>query len=168
VRVPGVDRVEVFPEAPIALATLDAFAAQRGEWVFVDTDVRLQRDVRHVFEAPFDIAVADRAGTYIERDLQPGRTFMQAMPYNKGVVYSRSFEFWEEAAACCRTYDETKQAWMGDQKAMNQVIASGLFNVKVLPNTYNYPPKRQDEDVADKHALHYKGSRKAWMLERAV
>jgi hypothetical protein len=151
----------------VALACLELYAAAgAGEWLFVDTDVIVQQDVQHVFDEPFDVAVADRAGTL--KDCELGTKFMARMPYNKGAVFSRSPEFWRSAVAACRTMKPTRQQWMGDQQAMNDVIAGGQFRVKVLPNSYNYPPQFAGEHVAEKHICHYKGPRKPWMLGRAA
>jgi hypothetical protein len=163
----GVDEVRRRAGGPIALACLEAYAhAGPGPWLFVDTDVIVQRDVSSVFEEPFDIAVADRVGTL--RPKEQGTKFMARMPHNKGAVFSRSSAFWFDAAALLRTMSEVRQDWMGDQVAMNLTIAAGRYRVRVLPSRYNYPPHRRDEDVSDKAILHFKGARKAWMLERAA
>lgn len=162
-RIPGTDRVVRLSPAPIALGCLEAYAACEGEWLFVDTDVIVQRDVRWIFDRPFDIAVARRDGTLKASEM--GTKFMTSMPYNKGAVFSRSPAFWQAAAAHLRTLSAKRQEWMGDQAAMCAVIASGAFRVEVLPARYNYPPQHQDEDVNAQAILHYKGPRKAWMLE---
>lgn len=162
----GADAVVRLSGGPVALACLEAYAACLGDWLFVDTDVVVQRDVRAVFDQTFDIAVASRAGTLLPKEV--GTKFMARMPYNKGVVFSRSPAFWRDAADDLRTRARTSQAFMGDQEAMNRVIASGLYQVVVLSSAYNYPPMAADEDVSDKALVHYKGSRKAWAIERAA
>lgn len=161
VRVPGVDAVREYPWAPVALACLQAYAACVGDWLFVDTDVLIRRDVQHVFDLPFDIAVSDRAGTLTEKDLSG--SLITRMPFNKGAVFSRSQAFWKDAAARLAAKSEKAQAWMGDQQAMCDVIASGAYDVRVLPNGYNYPPKARTDNVSDKSILHLKGPRKAWI-----
>lgn len=167
----GVDETQRRPytDGLVALGCLLAYAAVGyGDWLFVDTDVIVQRDVRHVFtDGEFNVAVADRAGTLTPQD--EGWKSLAAQPFNKGVVFSRCPAFWRDAADTCRLLKPGRQAWMGDQDAMNRVIEAGKYHVAVLPNSYNYPPKAQDDDVRDKHVLHYKGRlRKAWMLERAA
>lgn len=163
----GTDAVVRLAEGPVALACLDAYAACLGDWLFVDTDVVVQRDVRAVFDFQFDVAVADRAGTLLPKEV--GTKFMARNPYNKGAVFSRSPAFWRDAAADLRTRSATRQAWMGDQEAMNAVIAAGRYQVRVLPSAYNYPPQAQHEDVADKAILHFKGPhRKVWALASAA
>lgn len=163
----GTDDVRRQPAGPIALGCLEAYTnAGAGDWLFVDTDVLIQRDVRWIFDdGDFEIAVAERAGTLLDKEV--GTKFMAAMPYNKGAVFSRAPVFWSTAAAFLRTQPEKRQHWIGDQAAMCGVIATGAFRVRVLPNRYNYPPKSADESVIDKAILHFKGARKAWMLERA-
>ncbi len=147
---------------PPALARVKQYTTVVGDWLFVDTDVVIQRDVRDVFAQPFDIAVATREGTL--KPSEVGRKFMARMPYNCGAVFSRSAAFWQSAYERMVEYSPKRQAFMGDQQALCDTIATGLFNVTVLPNGYNYPPFEQDEDVRDKAILHFKGSRKAWML----
>jgi hypothetical protein len=160
----GADRVRRHAPAPIALGCLEAYAACEGEWLFIDTDVIVQSDVRFIFsDATFDVAVATREGTL--RPKEVGTKFMAGMPYNKGVVFSRSPDFWAAAAERLRTLSAKRQEWMGDQVAMCHVIAAGGFRVEVLPARYNYPPQRSDEDVTGQAILHYKGSRKPWMLQ---
>ncbi len=159
-----VDARMVLPGGPMALRCLEAFASAEGDWLFVDTDVELRSDVRQVFDdSDFDIAVATRQGTLLDKEV--GTKFMARMPFNKGAVFSRCQAFWMAAADHLRTLKPELQAWMGDQVAVNHVIASGHFKVKVLSNAYNYPPKHRDEDVRGKHILHFKGPRKEWALE---
>mgnify|MGYP000066486456 CR=1 FL=1 len=153
---------------PVALGCLDAYAhAGPGDWLFLDTDVVVQRDVRPVFDLAFDVAVATREGTLRPNEI--GTKFMARMPFNKGAVFSRCAEFWGDAVRACLTMPAKRQQWMGDQLAMNEVIDGGRYRVVVLPNTYNYPPKtRGDVDARSKAILHFKGNRKAWALEAAA
>lgn len=162
-----VDEIVRFDVGPaIALAVLDLYAlAGDGDWLFVDTDVLMVSDVQHVFDQPFDLAVASRAGTF--RDGEADLKFMRANPYNKGVVFSRSPQFWQDAAAVLRTMKPARQAWMGDQIAMNAVIASGRYHVLELDASYNYAPHRRDESWSGQRVVHFKGARKPWMVERA-
>jgi hypothetical protein len=164
----GVDHMVVDPPAPLALARLRAYAACFGDWLLVDTDVVIQRDVRAVFDAPaFDIAVADRSASLRAKEI--GSKFMTRMPYNAGAVFSRTAAFWQAAAAALEQASPKRQAWMGDQQAMCDVIAGGAFRVRVLPSGYNYSPHDRDEDLAEQAIVHFKGpNRKAWLLERAA
>jgi len=166
VTMADVDRKVVRPTLPLALAVLDAYATFSGEWLYVDTDVLVQRDVRHVFDRSFDVAVATREGTL--KDAEIGTKFMARMPYNKGAVFSRSQAFWRASVETLKQAKPARQAWMGDQQAMNDVIAAGMFHVETLPAEYNYAPHSRTEDVSDKFLTHWKGSRKAWLLERAA
>lgn len=163
---PGVEIVQLTDAIlPLALGCLEAYARCDGEWLFLDTDVIVQRDVRHIFDRPFDIAVAEREGTLLDKEV--GKKFMARMPFNKGAVFSRSPAFWRAAAVRLRAMKPARQEWMGDQQAMNDVIASGAYHIEVLPARYNYPPKHEHEDVTSQAILHFKGKRKAWMRERA-
>lgn len=153
----------------VALAVLDLYAEahqQPGPWVFVDSDVLFHAPVEHVFREPFDLAVASRDGTLKPCEL--GTRFMARMPYNKGVVFSRSRAFWQDAAAKLRTMKLAKQQWMGDQQAMNDVIAEWRYRVRVLDSRYNYAPHAANEPLDGVFASHWKGLRKAWLMERAA
>lgn len=160
-KIAGVDEVVRAFDAPLALGCVRAYASCEGEWLFVDTDVIVQQDVRHVFEAPFDIAVATRDGTLKPDEV--GTKFMARMPYNKGAVFSRSPAFWQSAVERLEGMSVKQQAWMGDQLAMCETIQSSMFMVRILPNRYNYPPHQQFEDLRDKAILHFKGPRKVWI-----
>lgn len=166
--VPGVSALRPTQDQPlIARAVLHAYATVSGEWLFLDTDVLVQRDVRDVWATAFDIAVATREGTF--KDEAEARSgCMTSMPFNKGVVFSRSSIFWADALVRICDYSEKRQHWMGDQQAVCDAIASGHYAVAHLPNTYNYPPKTRHEDVSEKAILHFKGPRKAWMAGRAA
>lgn len=149
------------PMAP-ALARVKQYTSVVGDWLFVDTDVIVRQDVRSVFKQPFDVAVATRKGTL--KPSEVGTKFMARMPYNFGAVFSRSAAFWQSAYERMTEMSAKRQAFMGDQQALCDTIATGLFDVAVLPNGYNYPPLSEDEDVRDKSILHLKGRRKAWVL----
>ena len=164
----GVDAVlpNLRPGHPLALAVLSAYASCEGDWLFLDTDVLVQHDVRAIFKEPFDIAVADRNGTLKRKE--NGSKFMAQMPYNKGSVFSRSQAFWQCAYTLLLNMDAKQQAWMGDQRAMCMAISSGSFNVKILPNRFNYAPLSRTDDLTDKSIIHFKGPRKEWMLGHAA
>lgn len=162
----GADTVIRRPTTAVALACVEHYAECQGDWLFVDTDVLIQRNVSHVFDEPFDIAVATREGTL--KDSEVGTKFMDAMPFNKGAVFSRSPQFWRAVVDRCRQFAPKRQQWMGDQRAMCDVIASGVFAVKVLPARFNYPPKSPREDWRQQAIVHLKGPRKQWVLKGCV
>lgn len=165
-KVPGADSVIVRPELPLALAFLDARAHCEGEWLFLDTDVIVQRDVRHVFDQPFDVAVATREGTMKPHEI--GSRFMARNRYNAGVAFSRSMAFWLDALERGRKMSPGRHEWGCDQESMNAVIATERFQTLELSNDFNYAPHASDEDVRRKAIVHYKGKRKAWIQQRAA
>lgn len=166
-KIAGVDEVVRRSPLPIATARLDAYGSVSGEWLFIDSDVLVQQDVRDVFDQAFDIALADRRGTIRPQD--EGTKTIASMPFNSGAVFSRTQAFWQATLERISELSEKRQAWMGDQQALCDVIAEGRFDVRILSNRYNYPPHRQDEDVSDKAILHFKGTeRKYWMVDHAL
>lgn len=164
-RLPVADAVIRRPRLPIALGCLDHFvAAGAGDWLFLDTDALVQHGfpVREVFRgATWDLAVATRDGTLTEKEV--GTKFMARMPFNKGAVFSRTPAFWQDAYDWLAQQSPKLQQWMGDQRAMNVVIAAAKYRTLVLDKAFNYPPRRADEDLSERVIVHYKGDRKKWL-----
>lgn len=168
----GVSSVIRRAPAPLALATARLYSELEGEWLLVDTDVLVQRDVRHVFDEPFDVAVVERGPTLVVGEMVPGtksRQFIERMPHNIGVVFSRCPAFWAEVARRMEQESEKLQAWMGNQEIACQLIREGKWRIRVLPATYNWAPAVSNEDVSQQAIVHYKGPvRKDWMLRRIL
>jgi hypothetical protein len=169
--VPGVQAVRRLPTAPMAVLRLAHQAAVTGAWLFVDSDVVIQRDVRDVFHQQFDVALTTRNWPHLK--LAAG--FSERMPFNVGVVFSRSQAFWRDAEALVRQMPDDLQHWMGDQQAICDLVATGRFTLALLKGTrYNLPPAADADrtpatEKMERKAfiIHYKGvSRKTQMLAR--
>lgn len=171
--VKGVDAVIRKPTEPMALLRMRHHAGVSGEWVFVDTDVVFQRNVRNVFDVEFDIGITTRNWDHLEA----ASGFSQRMPFNTGVVFSRCPPFWRDVYRRLRLYPESEQEWMGDQEVIGEIVAENAsmrwYQVRHFKGSiYNYPPeippKTTEKDRLSAAAIvHYKGpSRKAMMLDR--
>jgi hypothetical protein len=163
--VPGADAVVRLAWDGERLMTyrLQHLAALAGPALIVDTDVLFVRDVRHVWERVFDVALTRRNGPAPDPN---GVDLAEVMPYNTGVMFSRSQAFWQRCHALCRGFPEEVQRWYGDQYAVR--FAAPEFSVLELPvDPYNYSPGSPDEDVSQRYVVHYKGARKEWMLALA-
>lgn len=160
----GVDHVMRKPFAPLALLRSAHQMNVEGEWLFLDTDVLVQKDVRDVFQHPFDLALADRSWPHLE----PTPAFAEAMPWNIGVVFSRCPQFWRAVHEGLRAAPETAQDFMGDQIVACALLKTGTWALHELPGTrYNYPPAHADDIGRGAAIVHYKGHyRKPWMLQR--
>lgn len=133
----------------------------RGEWLFIDVDVLVEKDVSKMFYDGFDIAIASR--TLGDGSEHEG---FAEMPHNMGVVFSRTPAFWRAVEKELITYDHKLQEWMGDQLAVCRLITKNIFRVKIIPGEqYNYPPL--SPVIKDASIVHFKGKRKAWMIDRA-
>jgi hypothetical protein len=162
----GVDDVRRQRTLPMAMLRMAHHAACEGDWLFLDTDCIVNRDVRDVFQDSFDVAVADRNWTHIPMTIEL-QAFNAKMPYNIGIMFSRSPQFWQAVLQRLLTLPKEQQEWMGDQHAACAIFAEGQFHVKTLPGmTYHYPPSSADDTGTEAAIVHYKGPRKAWMLER--
>jgi hypothetical protein len=110
------------------------------------------------------VALTDRQWPHVAQS----PAFIEAMPFNTGVVFSRSPEFWQAVLETWRGYTPEQQAdWMSEQRAVAEVVRRDVFTVLVLPGmVYNYPPTtKTDEGLAGAAVVHWKGRRKAWMIE---
>lgn len=128
-----------------------------GEVLILDTDIVVQKDMRHVFAFDFDVALTWRSDKIIDVN---GVDLTKLMPYNTGVVFSRSRKFWEE---CVEWASDKEAGWYTDQGAV--AVISHNFNVlKLHCDNFNYAPFRKDEDLSSRYAVHYKGNRKSFIL----
>lgn len=118
--------------------------------LFLDTDVFLQRDVSPVFSFDFDVALTWRS----EKIVDPaGTNITEMMPYNTGVSFQHDGRFWKEAVRWCADKDI---GWYADQIAVSALAPH--FNVlKLHCDNFNYTPRRADEDLSSRYAVHYKG-----------
>ena len=147
-------------DCPMAVLRMRHHQAS-GDWLFIDTDVLVLKDVAHVFDEDFDIAIASR----VAGDGAHGPAWVE-MPHNMGVVFSRSPEFWGEVEDELETYEPRLQQWMGDQLAVCRMIKRGAVDAKIIPGeVYNFPPR--SPAVGDAAIAHYKGKRKPWMIAKA-
>lgn len=149
-------------EMPMAVRRMAHHADCQGDWLFIDSDIILQKDVRGAFDEPFDVAVTDRIDTYME-----GTPYAKAMPYNMGVTFSRSPKFWQEAKHSLEMQPMKLQEWEGDQRVVCWLAKRPDYNVKILPGRiYNYTPEFIDDDISHAAILHYKGPRKSWIFQK--
>lgn len=169
--VTGVDVQRLSP-APLSLHRARHFANVAGDWLFLDTDVIVQRSVADVFDSPFDIAVADRNWTKTAKgEYRAGGQpdYVARYPYNAGVIFSRSSAFWQDVVRYLTTHRELQLSWTGDQLALCELAKSDRYTVKVLPGMiYNFPPEgAHDPDLNNAAIAHYKGKqRKPFLLQR--
>ena len=173
--VKGADGVSRKPSEPMGLLRMRLCAGLRGNWLVLDTDVIVEKDVRFVFDKyEFDIGVAKRNWGH----LKPAAGFTERMPYNTGVLFSRCPHFFGEAYTRLRTLSNEEQHWMGEQTVMNEILNEERPRYKIRfmnGNVFNFPPPVKDpgakeqfrETLKQVHITHYKGEkRKAMLMER--
>lgn len=156
----GVRRME--GSMPMAVRRMKHHASCEGEWLFIDSDVLVKKDVRLVFDGKFDVALTDRNGTITNE-----AKYAAVMPHNIGVVFSRLPAFWGAVVAAMKSLPPGLQEWEGDQRVVNAMAMAGGcgFDIATVPGLiYNYPPRAADDSrMADAAILHYKGNRKQWL-----
>ena len=145
----------------IMLFRMQHLADLRGEWITLDTDMIIKKDLSSVFDNDFDVALTRRYGSIFDKN---GVDIVKLMPYNNGVMFSRNHEFWREALHSINFMDDELKKWWGDQVAVKEIAESGRYNVLELDCAeYNYTPKDADERK-DVYVYHFKGQRKEWMM----
>jgi len=167
-----VDEVLRLPDEPMARLRMRHQMSVDGEWLFVDTDIIFQKDVRKVFEEPFDVALTTRNWKHLRR----AAGFAERMPFNVGVVFSRCPAFWKDVYKRLGKLSQESQQWMGDQQAICDLVGDApKYQIAFLKGSrYNLPPAYEDDDegvnqkmIRSASILHYKGvGRKAMLLER--
>lgn len=164
-RVAGVSDVRRLQPGPMLERRLEHYAQCAGEWLLVDTDVSIRRDVSSVFDDPgFDVAVTDRQWPHLPQKSE----VLHTMPFNTGVVFSRKPSFWQDVLTEWRSLPSEARDWMSEQRAVYAVVRTGRYRVKILPGqVYNYPPS-SPEDATAAALYHYKGPRKAWLSRHAT
>lgn len=170
----GVDKVRRKRSEPMALLRMRHHASVEGDWLFVDTDVVFQRTVRKVFdEATWDIGITTRNWDH----LKAADGFSERMPFNTGVVFSRTHRFWQEVYRRLRLLPKSEREWMGDQQVIGEIVAENIsmrwFHIHYLKGSvFNYPPTIPQKNTAKEQLalaaiVHYKGpSRKRMMLAK--
>lgn len=169
-KVDGVDEVIRKLREPMARLRMRHHAEVAGDWLFLDTDVLVQRDVRAVFRDRFDVAITIRDWPHVK----PAVGFTERMPFNMGVVFSRSPAFWRDVYIRMMAQPKDLQRWMGDQEAFCQVLADRHYRIRRLSGTrFNFPPSVDAQDTksqtleAAASIVHFKGpQRKPMMLSR--
>lgn len=158
----GVDGVyRIGGKLPMAVRRMTHNASVSGDWLFIDSDIIIQKDVRHVFDDPFDVALTNRDGTITNE-----ADFAKVMPYNLGVSFSRCPSFWVQVIKHMQKLPLDLQHWMGDQRIICEMIkqdSNPEFDILILPGKdFNYPPKFAG-DGKQASICHYKGPRKQFL-----
>jgi hypothetical protein len=164
----GVDSIRRLPHEPLCLATARHYAHCEGDWLLIDTDTVVQKDVRHVFDgATWDFAITDRVGTLV-----PGETlFPWCGNFNIGVVFQRNGKaFWSAVVDGLLKATKDDRHWMGNQIVASKVLEAGGLNYTILPGLeFNYAPKARTDDVSHASIVHYKGpTRKKWLYQQCA
>lgn len=154
----GATGVRLGGDMPMAVRRVSHHAMLSGEWLFVDTDCVLLKDVAHVFDEDFEVALTDRKGSMWEKS-----PYGMVMPYNMGVTFSRSPEFWGKVLQYLITLPAKYQQWEGDQRVVCEMVAAG-YPAHILPGRiYNFTPEERGADMSHAAIAHFKGPRKQWI-----
>jgi hypothetical protein len=126
--------------------------------VILDTDVIVLADLAELLIPGADLIVTHRRNP--ERKIA-GRY----MPYLFGVCVSREAGLWLDMRERVSKMTGDDARWWGLQIALHGMVADGRWNIQSVPcDVWNYTPKA-GESVEGRKALHYKGKRKALMVQ---
>lgn len=164
--VAGVDQVVrlpfKIPLMPYRMKHLAAF--DHDEMLIVDTDVIAKKSTSDVWKCGFDVALTVReAGELYDGD---GADIAGDMPFNTGVMFSRSPQFWRDCYNWLITQDADIQRWYGDQMAVAEVAKRQQYDILLLHcSEFNWAPCSRT-DTSKARFWHYKGAtRKKWIRE---
>ena len=157
----GVSVVRMAGDMPMAVRRMSLQGMLSGDWLFIDTDCVIRKDVRHVFDdKDFGVALTDRVGSLVGEG-----PYGKKMPYNIGVVFSRDPSFWGEVVKNLVELPAKAQEWEGDQWVVAEMVRAG-WPVKVIPGRiYNFTPELGHESVDHASIVHFKWRRKEWIKE---
>lgn len=148
---------------------LKHLAMLKCEALILDTDVVVLQDPTHVFDMDFDVCLTKRDKQIISPEIGYG-VDDPLMPYNTGVMFSRSVDFWKDALDVCESLEDRHKEWYGDQISVAAVVERRKHNVAVLKcDKWNYTPSSPDENLDERNIVHFKGKKKKeWMLRFAA
>lgn len=164
-------------EAPILFRT-ECFAKHEGPATFMDTDMIALRKIDNDL-GDADVGICQR--TYdINQYMNPdafviditeyrGKQIKDVYPYVGCIAQQKNNEFWKDCLEQYRNLPEKFKFWFGDQEAIRDVIKTGKYKIKPLPEDKYARLLDHDHNPDDAYALHFKGkSRKAWMVNAAI
>lgn len=161
--VDGVQRVNSILADPPALMLAKHYAMLDEETIFLDADIIVRADLREVFSAEFDVALCERS---------LGDRMKLQQRFLGGVEWFRNPTFGAAVYQEVSQMGFGEQFWYGVQIAFHKLYHSHRFNILSMPcRHWNYAPKMPQGEHQpipdDVRAVHYKGSRKNWMLRDA-
>jgi hypothetical protein len=161
-EVPGIHEVRRSDiKTPLWVHRWRAYSELEGDVVCLDTDVIVQRDLGKLFAFDWDIALTRRDKPVYD----PNKVdITKTMPFNGGVLLSRSPRWLASLASTCEEINHLNQEWYTDQLAMAVCVRSQKESCLHLPcEVYNFTPNAPRESVSHAWVVHYKGKRKEWM-----
>lgn len=141
---------------------MEHLADMDGEVLCLDTDCIVQADVAGVFSLPFDVALTFRDKPVI--DPESGRDLTKFMPFNTGVIFSRSKAFWLE---CLDRLPRQDLGWYADQLVVAKV-AEKFDVLKLHTDNFNYTPREASENVGNRLIVHYKGKYRKSIMSNPI
>ena len=125
--------------------------------IFCDVDMIFLRDVSYLFTRPFSIAMTVRED---DDPLKPTQRYVG------GFVLSQEKLFWRDVLNAVMLLPAPARLWYAGQDAWNRLAPNYPGMMELPAWQFNYAPKSADDVPASAFVLHFRGKRKAWMIER--
>ena len=162
-------RLRSFAGLPISEPTL-----------FLDTDMVCVDRIDAVSElSEYDVSVCvrefnkdmlfDPRAMDIDLREYEGRTLDEVYPYLACAVIAKNPEFWSLCLNNLISLPDKFHRWFGDQEAMRNVIAAGIWSIgRLRESLYACLPDLVDDPAHRPKLVHFKGPmRKQWMIDGA-
>src|SRR5690606_6368100 len=157
-RVPGVDEVRRMEGKTYPYILFKHMADVPEPFIRVDYDMIFQGDITHILEGDHDLAFN------LHSDPEVLATWGKDYPFATCIWgANRGKEFVEDFRK--RHLESGRDDWMGLIPSVNETIRSGKYKIRSLPGEiYNYTPKDRNDRPKGALVIHFKGTRKSWML----
>lgn len=138
-----------------------ACSQMKGEVLYLDSDVVVQRDLRPLLNIDADLVLPYRGMKIVDGHMQP---------FIFGCVAYKTAEIWKEVGERVAKMPEKERMWYGSQIAVFDMVMEEnngrkKWNIAAIAReTYNYTPKDENDLPSEPWVLHFKGrKRKEWM-----
>jgi hypothetical protein len=155
-----VDEVRRLKDQPYVDLLMEHMKTLPEPYIRIDYDMVLQGDLSHILDGEQDFAVNLHGDPFMQAHVF-GKTF----PYAACVfgANSRSTDFAHDLQTHHRRTN--RDDWMGFVASANEVLGADKYKIRSLAGEiYNYPPAHIEDKPAKALVIHYKGTRKHWMV----
>ena len=148
-----------------------------GPTVFLDADMILIKPIeKFINNEIYDITLTQRSkeamAAYLKNSSHQNKfpqlinkTLGETMPYNAGIYFCKNKDALRYMLDSFAIMEKEYFEWYGDQIALNELVKSGSFKIKILEDSlYNYTPRDITENTEGRYVLHFKGVKRDLLI----